>query len=128
MKGTSESGARPVPFAVIGLGIFAVILVIGFAGIFTVGAGAAPIISEDARVARAAPVFTPIVTPVPPGDPSGGRPLDRAVWRGHALAAVLFTIFIWGVVAAVVIGIVTTGRLKAPVVPGRPDIEAAGRR
>ena len=126
MKGTSEGGTRPVPFAVIALGILAAILVIGFAGVFT--AGASPISSEDTRFARAAPVFTPIATPLPPGDPSGGKAIDRAVWRAHALPAALFTIFIWGVVAAVVIGIVTTGRLKGPQVPGHPDIEATGRR
>lgn len=128
MHGSNTGRSRPVPFAVIALGILAVFLVVGFAGSFTMGAGAAPAGSENARVARAAPVFTPVATPVPPSDPSGGKVIDRQVWREHALSATLFTIFIWGVVAAVVIGIVTTGRLKGPTVPGQPDLEATGRR
>jgi hypothetical protein len=120
--------SRPLPFAIIALGIAAILLVAGFASIATAGAGAAPVTSEGVKRAQAAPVFTPIATPVPVSDPSGGKAIDRRVWLEHALPAAIFTILIWGVVAAVIIGIVTTGRLKGPQVPGQPDLEAMGQR
>lgn len=101
---------RPLPFPVIALGILAILLTLGAASLSTTVTGAAP-------------TFTPISTPLPKGDPAAGRVIDRQVWLEHALSATIFTILIWGVVAAVIIGIVATGKLKGPVVPGRSDVD-----
>lgn len=114
---------RPLPFPVIALGILAILLTLGAASLSTTVAGAAPIVGDGTGRAQAAPTFTPISTPLPKGDPAAGRVIDRQVWLEHALSATIFTILIWGVVAAVIIGIVATGKLKGPVVPGRSDVD-----